>query len=106
MVKENSIPLFVRTNQIEEVVGIPLRTFYEMEARGEAPRRVQTGPRAVAWLGDELLEMRERLRQQRDELLASGRPPTCNVTPRPGEPKAEEDRRRPHRIPATAEQVE
>ena len=82
MVKETSVPLFVRTNLIEEVVGIPLRTFYEMEARGEAPRRVQTGPRAVAWLGDELLEMRERLRQHRDVLLALGRPPTLNVTPR------------------------
>lgn len=85
------VPLFVRSNRIEDIVGIPLRTFYEMEARGEAPRRVQTGPRSVAWLGDELLEMREMLRQQRDELLAAGRPPTVNVAPRSGEA---EDRRR------------
>ncbi|WP_086996970.1 helix-turn-helix transcriptional regulator [Rhizobium sullae] len=63
MVKEITVPLLVRSNLIESIVGIPIRTFYEMEARGEAPRRVQTGPRAVAWMGDELLEMCERLRQ-------------------------------------------
>lgn len=97
MVKETRVPLFVRTNLIEVVVGIPLRTFYEMEARGEAPRRVQTGPRAVAWLGDELIEMREKLRHQRDELLALGRPPTLNVTPRREEfPRP---RGRPRKLP-------
>ncbi|WP_034884945.1 helix-turn-helix transcriptional regulator [Ensifer aridi] len=110
MIKEITVPLFVRSNHIEEIVGIPLRTFYEMEARGEAPRRVQTGPRSVAWLGDELLEMRERLRQQRDVLLAAGRPPTLNVTPRPADPKAGEDRPgsrgRPRKIPASVERVD
>ncbi|MFT2210688.1 helix-turn-helix transcriptional regulator [Rhizobium giardinii] len=105
MAKENSIPLFVRTNQIEVLVGIPLRTFYQMESRGEAPRRVQTGPRSVAWLGDELLEMRERLREQRDVLLASGRPPTLNVTPRPGGPKDGEDRPRPPGRPLKVAEV-
>ncbi|MBB4524643.1 MULTISPECIES: helix-turn-helix transcriptional regulator [Rhizobium] len=99
MVKESTVPLFVRTNLIEEIVGIPLRTFYEMEARGEAPRRVQTGPRAVAWLGDELLEMRERLRQQRDELLATGRPPTLNVAPRRDD--GPRPRGRPRKVSAT-----
>lgn len=103
MIKEVTVPLFVRSNRIEPIVGIPLRTFYEMEERGDAPRRVQTGPRSVAWLGDELLEMRERLRQQRDELLTAGKPPTLNVTP-----NAEEDHRRPRGRPrkdrATTEQ--
>ncbi|MCG5477478.1 MAG: AlpA family phage regulatory protein [Ensifer alkalisoli] len=94
MIKEITVPLFVRSNRIELIVGIPLRTFYEMEERGDAPRRVQTGPRSVAWLGDELLEMRERLRQQRDELLTAGRPPTLNVTP-----NAEENHRRPRGRP-------
>lgn len=101
MVRKITVPLLVRSNLIESIVGIPIRTFYEMESRGEAPRRVQTGPRAVAWMGDELLEMCERLRQQRDELLATGRPPTLNVAPRRDD--SPRPRGRPRKVPAAIE---
>jgi prophage regulatory protein len=46
---ENSIKRTIRRHQLREMVPLADSTIYEMEQRGEFPRRFALSPRCVVW---------------------------------------------------------
>jgi prophage regulatory protein len=53
------------------ITGIPPSTWYPMMSRGEAPRQIRIGLRAVGWDRQELFEFNERRKAERDTNAAS-----------------------------------
>jgi predicted DNA-binding transcriptional regulator AlpA len=55
-----------------ELTGVPTSTWYELQAKGLAPKPIRLGgPRSVGWLVSELEEWVERRRAERDRGAAS-----------------------------------
>ena len=57
---------FVRQRERKEITGVPNSTWYEMMEKGEAPRPVNIGPRAVAWQLSELIAWQQQRIAKRD----------------------------------------
>jgi len=51
------------------ITGIPTSSWYVMMSRGEAPRPIKLGLRAVGWDRRELFEFNERRRAERDRCI-------------------------------------
>ena len=56
----------LRLGAVKEIFPFATSTIYEKVARGEFPRPVAIGPRAVAWVEDEILDHQEQLIAKRD----------------------------------------
>jgi predicted DNA-binding transcriptional regulator AlpA len=55
-----------------ELTGVPTSTWYELQAKGLAPKPIRLGgPRSVGWLVSELEEWVERRRAERDAKVSS-----------------------------------
>jgi prophage regulatory protein len=55
-----------RLRQVKQFVPFGTSWIYALEARGDFPKRIQLGPRAVAWVADEIEEwVAERVRLSR-----------------------------------------
>lgn len=46
----------VREKERKEITGVPQSSWYKKMQRGEAPRSIALGPKAVGWYDDELYE--------------------------------------------------
>jgi prophage regulatory protein len=57
---------FAREAERRAITGIATSTWYEMMRKGEAPRPIRVGRRAVAWDRQELFEFNERRKAERD----------------------------------------
>lgn len=56
---------FLRVKQTAQAAGISRSQIYALEADGKFPKRVQLGPRSVAWDAEEVaVWQRERLEQR------------------------------------------
>src|SRR4051812_39761780 len=87
------LPLLVRPNQIKAILGIPLRSYYElMKSDPACPKFAQIGPRSVAFSGDDLPVYRGVLRRPRAG--GGSRPPGASLIDPPkrrGRPPASRD---------------
>ena len=57
---------FVREPERREITSVPTSTWYEMMGKGQAPKHVKLGPRAVAWVESEIDEWLRRRIAERD----------------------------------------
>jgi predicted DNA-binding transcriptional regulator AlpA len=57
---------FAREDERRAITGIATSTYYELMSRGEAPRQIRIGLRAVGWDRQELFEFNERRKAERD----------------------------------------
>jgi prophage regulatory protein len=55
-----------REPQRFELTGVPTSSWYDLQAKGLAPRPIALGPRARGWLVSELEEWVEQRRAERD----------------------------------------
>lgn len=58
---------FMRRPQVEAATGLPTSTLYELISKGQFPRPIRLGERAVAWLEADVVAW------QRQRLAESGR---------------------------------
>jgi prophage regulatory protein len=98
MPKQTELPRLrtIRRHQLQEVVPLADSTIYEMEQRGEFPRRFALSPRCVVW---DLAEVEAWLHAQRSQPIARvhapdvaqriARPVKGRGLTRANEPKAE-----------------
>jgi prophage regulatory protein len=54
-----------------ELTGVPTSTWYELQAKGLAPKPLPLGPRSRGWLISELEAWVEQRRAERDAKVAS-----------------------------------
>ena len=81
----SSLRRTVRRNQLKEIVPLADTTIYEMEQRGEFPRRFYLTPRCVVWdLAEVQAWIEERRRKSEANLLE--RAPTPDVALRKSRP--------------------
>ena len=66
----NSTTRIVREKEREAITGVPTSSWYEKQARGEAPKPVPLGPAARGWMLDELLDWIERRRAELDRVAS------------------------------------
>lgn len=57
---------FVRERERRELTGVPISTWYRWMANGDAPKPVNIGPKAVAWLDTELSDWQSKRIAKRD----------------------------------------
>jgi prophage regulatory protein len=57
---------FVREKERRQITGVSTSTWYEMQSRGEAPRPIKLGRRAVGWLLSELQAWQAKRLGERD----------------------------------------
>src|SRR5271170_7660917 len=95
-VAETSIRRTIRRHQLREIVPLADSTIYEMEQRGEFPRRFALSPRWVVW---DLAEVEEWLASRRSAPIARAQHP--DVTQRRSRPVRELGR-----VPRAASTVE
>jgi prophage regulatory protein len=93
---EASIKRTIRRQQLREMVPLADSTIYEMEQRGEFPRRFALSPRCVVW---DLSEVQAWLASRRSEPIARAQRP--DVTKRRSRPV-----KAPGRVPRAASTVE
>ena len=60
-----------REPQRYELTGVPTSTWYELQAKGLAPKPLPLGPRSRGWLISELEAWVEQRRAERDAKVAS-----------------------------------
>ena len=77
----------IRRQQLREIVPLADSTIYEMEQRGEFPRRFALTPRCVVW---DLAEVQAWLAARRSKPIL--RAPGPDVTQRRARPVKEQDR--------------
>jgi len=65
----------IRRHQLREMVPLADSTIYEMEQRGEFPRRFALSPRCVVW---DLAEVEEWLAARRTNPIARAKHPDVN----------------------------
>ncbi len=58
---------FMRRPAVKDTTGLSASTLYDKMAAGEFPKPVPIGPRAVAWVEDEVLAWQERQIAKRDK---------------------------------------
>ena len=89
--RERPIKRTIRRRELREIVPLADSTIYEMEQRGEFPRRFALSPRCVAW---DLAEVEAWLAARRSSSIA--RAPHPDVRKRHARPVKAPDRpRRP-----------
>jgi prophage regulatory protein len=93
---ERSIKRTIRRQQLRELVPLADSTIYEMEQRGEFPRRFALSPRCVVW---DLSEVEAWLATRRSAPIARAQHP--DVTQRRSRPV-----KAPGRAPRAASTVE
>jgi prophage regulatory protein len=54
-----------------ELTGVPTSTWYDLQAKGLAPKPIHLGPRSVGWLISELEGWVQRRRAERDAKVSS-----------------------------------
>jgi prophage regulatory protein len=69
---ETSIKRTIRCQQLREMVPLADSTIYEMEQRGEFPRRIALSPRCVVW---DLAEVEAWLVLRRSNLIVRAQSP-------------------------------
>ena len=69
---DGSLPRSIRRHELRRMVPLADSTIYEMEQRGEFPRRFALSPRCVAW---DLAEVEAWLAERRDKPISRTRPP-------------------------------
>ncbi|WP_199774851.1 helix-turn-helix transcriptional regulator [Pseudoalteromonas sp. T1lg48] len=57
----NNNPLFIKINETAGLATVSVPTFYRKVAQGLMPKPVKLGPRAVAWLKDEIIAVNQAL---------------------------------------------
>ena len=57
---------FVREPERRDVTGVPTSTWYEMMAKGQAPKPVNLTPHTVAWLRSEIADWQHQRIAERD----------------------------------------
>ena len=62
-----TIDTFLREPETERVSGIPKSSRYQMIARGEFPKPIKLGRRAVAWSAAEIAEWQRNRIAARDD---------------------------------------
>jgi prophage regulatory protein len=63
----------LRLGAVKQIFPFATSTIYEKVARGEFPKPVPIGRRAVAWVEDEIIEHQERLIASRNRRKPAGR---------------------------------
>ena len=86
-VSQVAIRRTIRRHQLHEMVPLADSTIYEMEQRGEFPRRFALSPRCVVW---DLAEIEAWLESRRAKPIARAQPP--DVTQRRSRPVRAKDR--------------
>ena len=56
----------LRLRAVKQIIPYSTSTIYDRISKGTFPKPVPIGPRAVAWIEDEILELQERLIAERD----------------------------------------
>ena len=69
---ETAVRRTIRRHQLREIVPLAESTIYEMEQRGEFPRRFALSPRCVVW---DLAEVEAWLAMRRATPIARAQPP-------------------------------
>lgn len=83
---EEALKRTIRRRQLREMVPLADSTIYEMEQRGEFPRRFALSPRCVAW---DLSEVQAWLAARRSKPIL--RAPKPDLTRREARPVRESD---------------
>ncbi len=73
---EASIKRTIRRHQLRAIVPLADSTIYEMEQRGEFPRRFALSPRCVVW---DLSEVEAWLASRRSAPVARAQPPDVTL---------------------------
>ena len=60
----------IKRRAVQAIVPWSTSTLYDKIAHGEFPKPVPIGPRAVAWIEDEVLDYQEKLIKSRDREAA------------------------------------
>lgn len=60
------IQRFLRPHAVRELTGLATSTIYEKMAQGQFPRPVRIGPRAVAWIEEEVADWQRARIDERD----------------------------------------
>lgn len=84
---EVKLPRTIRRKELRQIVPLADSTIYEMEQRGEFPRRFALGPRCVVW---NLAEVEAWLAERRSRPIERAKPP--DVRQRRTRPVIEPDR--------------
>ncbi|HPF22318.1 MAG TPA: AlpA family phage regulatory protein [Hyphomonas sp.] len=93
----NPLPRTIRRHELKQIVPLADSTIYEMEQRGEFPRRFALSPRCVVW---DLAEVEAWLASRKSKPLK--RAPHPDVRQRKARPVKPTDRA--EAFPRTAEQ--
>jgi len=56
----------LRLRAVKQIIPYSTSTIYDRISKGTFPKPVPIGPRAVAWIEDEVLELQEKLIAERD----------------------------------------
>jgi prophage regulatory protein len=56
----------LRLRAVKQIIPYSTSTIYDRISKGTFPKPVPIGPRAVAWIEDEILELKEKLIAERD----------------------------------------
>lgn len=70
------LPRTIRRYELRQIVPLADSTIYEMEQRGEFPRRYALSPRCVVW---DLAEVEAWLAQRRARPVERARPPDVRL---------------------------
>ncbi len=70
------LPRTIRRNKLKQIVPLADSTIYEMEQRGEFPRRFALGPRCVVW---DLQEVEARLAERLARPIERATPPDVRL---------------------------
>lgn len=71
-----SVRMTIRRQQLRQMVPLADSTIYEMEQRGEFPRRFALSPRCIVW---DLAEVEDWLESRRAKPIARAQPPNVNL---------------------------
>lgn len=73
---ENTLPRTIRRVELRQLVPLADSTIYDMEQRGEFPRRFALTPRCVVW---DLAEVQEWLAARKAKPIARGQHPDVTL---------------------------
>jgi prophage regulatory protein len=82
-----SLKKYLRASQIVELTGLSRATIYALEKKGDFPKKVPLGARAVAWKESEIEAWLER----RDSVIKTGREAKPGRPPTGRKPKVSKD---------------
>ena len=62
----------LRLRGVQQIIPYSTSTIYELVGKGEFPKPVAIGLRAVAWIEEEILELQEKLIAKRNDQRPRG----------------------------------